>query len=66
MDHFPSDDDEHSCEYTIILDQSYPHVLTVNDEISKLGNLGSGLSNPTEFATFLIDLLRLEKIGLSG
>jgi hypothetical protein len=61
VDHFPSDE-----EYTIVLDQSYPHVLTVNGDIAKLGNLGAGLSKPTELATFLIDLLRLEKIGLSG
>jgi len=56
VDHFPSDE-----EYTIVLDQSYHHV-----DIKKLGNLGPGLSKPTELATFLIDLLRLEKIGLSG
>jgi len=61
VDHFPSDE-----EYTIVLDQSYPHVLTVNSDIAKLGNLGAELPKPTELATFLIDLLRLENIGLSG
>lgn len=66
VDHFPSVDEKHAWEYTLILDQIYPHVLTVNDDIAKSGNLGSGLSNPTELATFLIDLLRLERMGLSG
>ena len=61
VDHFPSDN-----QYTITLDQSYPHVITVNDDIAKLEDSGSKLPNPAELTTFLIDLLRLEKIGLAG
>lgn len=64
VDHFPSDDDKHSWEYTIILDQSYPHVLTENDV--PLPETTRSAPKPTELATFLIDLLRFEKTGLSG
>ena len=59
VDHFPSDE-----EYTILLDHSHNHILT--EEFFKVKPVGYGGFQPTELATFLIDLLRLEKAGISG
>ena len=59
VDHFPSDE-----EYTILLDHSHDHILT--EEFFKVNPQVVGGFQPTELATFLIDLLRLEKAGISG
>lgn len=61
MEHFPSGE-----EYSILLDQEYPFVLTVNDDLTEMGDLSSVAPKTTELATFLIDLLRLKKARLSG
>ena len=58
VDHFPSDE-----EYTILLNHSDNHILT--EELFKVNPQVGGFQ-PTELATFLIDLLRLEKAGISG
>jgi len=58
FDHFPSDE-----EYTILLDHSHNYILT--EELFKVNPQFGGFQ-PTELATFLIDLLRLEKAGISG
>jgi len=60
MDHFPTDK-----EYTIVLDHSHHnHMLT--EQFFKDYPLNNRIVEPTVLATFLIDLLRLEKAGISG
>jgi DNA polymerase III delta prime subunit len=58
LEHFPSDK-----EYSLILDHNGSnHMLT--EQFVK--DYDGGGFEPTVFATFLIDLLRLEKTGISG
>jgi len=60
VDHYPMEE-----EYHIVLDE-IAHVFTTSDNKEKLGVVGLGLTSSTELATFLIDLLRLEKREITG
>ena len=60
VEHFPSDD-----EYAIVIEHNpQDHLLT--EDLFKDNPRPPGLGQPTELAIFLIDLLRLEKAGISG
>ena len=60
VEHFRSDD-----EYTIVIDHNpQNHLLT--EDLFKDNPRMHGLGQPTELAIFLIDMLRLEKAGVSG
>ena len=60
VDHFPTDK-----EYTIVLDHSH-HNHMLSEQFFKDYPQNNGVVEPTVLATFLIDLLRLEKTGISG
>ena len=59
VEHFPTDN-----EYTIVLDHDPNHRMLTEDFFKVNPQVGG--FQPTELATFLIDLLRLEKAGISG
>ena len=60
VEHFPSDD-----EYAIVIDHN-PQYHLLTEDLFKENPRPLGLGQPTELAIFLIDLLRLEKAGISG
>jgi len=60
VEHFPSDD-----EYAIVIDHN-PQYHLLTEDLFKYNPRPLGLGQPTELAIFLIDLLRLEKAGISG
>lgn len=60
MEHFPTDK-----QYTIVLDHSH-HNYMLTEQFFKDYPQNNGIVEPTVLATFLIDLLRLEKSGISG
>ena len=61
VDHFPTDN-----EYTIVLDHDPNHHMLTEDFFKNNEQGKWPKIQPTVLATFLIDLLRLEKAGISG
>ena len=60
LDHYPSGE-----EYTVILDHD-SHARIIKKDFARIRLTEFDYPRPTELATFLIDLLRLEKTGLIG
>ena len=61
VDHFPTDN-----EYSIVLDHDPLNKMLTDELFKEEGRDWVGEFEPTILATFLIDLLRLEKVGVSG
>lgn len=61
LDHFPTDN-----EYSIVLDHDPLNKMLTDELFKEEGRDWIGEFEPTILATFLIDLLRLEKVGTSG
>ena len=59
VEHFPSDED-----YTIVIDHDSADILT--EDLFKQNPTLLASMEPTQLATFLIDLLRIEKSGITG